>query len=320
MAAEDIDIALDDFEVQLEQLRALYERYFQGTEEIEPSIARQDVDRRFSVLRRAHIPGSAPRLRLQLLAQRYDSLQQYWARTCREIENGTYHREHVQEMFAAEQGTRAAGNRSGGDRDVPDPHTGSERTPISGEIFREMLQSGMHLSGEAKRAGEEAKAAENRPAIGPIGSKAPAALKLAELGRLELDFDEEPAPLKSALPRPATAASPPMPQPALIKEADLAAAPTRLERLPPQPATRPLPVTAAPLGSGIPDARIRELHAELVAARRTLQQGDGVSVDSLARTLRDAEQKLRAQHPDRVIDFQVIVRGGKPVVKPILRK
>lgn len=81
------------------------------------------------------------------------------------------------------------------------------------------------------------------------------------------------------------------------------------------PAARP----AAP-GGGISDARVRELHAELLAARRNLKQGDGVSLDSLARTLRDAEQKLRTQHQGGTIDFQVSIRDGKPVVKPVIRK
>jgi hypothetical protein len=81
------------------------------------------------------------------------------------------------------------------------------------------------------------------------------------------------------------------------------------------------PAAAAPRGdAGLSDDRVKALHAELVAARRNLNQGDAVSVDSLAKSLRDAEKKLRAQHQGKNVDFQVVVKDGKPIVKPIVRK
>ncbi|HVU01010.1 MAG TPA: MXAN_5187 C-terminal domain-containing protein [Polyangiaceae bacterium] len=100
------------------------------------------------------------------------------------------------------------------------------------------------------------------------------------------------------------------------------------------PVARPAPAQAARAGSpgaapapaapkndaGLSDARVRALHAELVAAKKTLNQGDAVSVDSLARSLRDAEKKLRAQHQGKAVDFQVVVKDGKPIVKPIVRR
>src|SRR6187401_595244 len=90
----DIDVALDELETRLERLRALYEQYFIGIEKLEPSIPRKDVDRRIYALRKVQIRNTAKRFKLQNLIQRYNTFQQYWLRTCREIENGTYHR-HV---------------------------------------------------------------------------------------------------------------------------------------------------------------------------------------------------------------------------------
>jgi glutamate mutase epsilon subunit len=51
-----------------------------------------------------------------------------------------------------------------------------------------------------------------------------------------------------------------------------------------------------------------------------LNQGDAVSLDALARTLRETERKLRAQHQGRSVDFQIVVKDGKAVVKPVVRK
>jgi hypothetical protein len=90
----DLDVALAELEARLERLRSLYEQYFIGIEKIEPSIPRQDVDRRIYALRKVQIRNTAKRFKLQNIIQRYNTFQQYWLRICREIENGTYHR-HV---------------------------------------------------------------------------------------------------------------------------------------------------------------------------------------------------------------------------------
>jgi hypothetical protein len=60
------------------------------------------------------------------------------------------------------------------------------------------------------------------------------------------------------------------------------------------------------------------LHDALVAERRRLQQPGKVSVDALASSLRDTEHKLRQQYADKNIDFHVVVKNGKAVVKPII--
>jgi hypothetical protein len=57
-----------------------------------------------------------------------------------------------------------------------------------------------------------------------------------------------------------------------------------------------------------------------VATRRKLNQADNVSIDSFARSLRETESKLRAQHKVSSVDFQVVVKDGKPVVKPVVRR
>ncbi|HET9956425.1 MAG TPA: MXAN_5187 C-terminal domain-containing protein [Polyangiaceae bacterium] len=94
MELDEVEAALDELEVRLERLRALYEQYFLGFEKLEPSVLRKDVDRRIYVLRKAHIRNTGRRFKLQTIIQRYNTFQQYWQRVCREIENGTYKR-HV---------------------------------------------------------------------------------------------------------------------------------------------------------------------------------------------------------------------------------
>lgn len=94
MQKDEYEAQLGDLEIRLERLRSLYEQYFLGIEKLEPGVARKDVDRRFWELRRIRMRNTALRFRFQTLIQRYNTLQQYWQRICRQIENGTYSR-HV---------------------------------------------------------------------------------------------------------------------------------------------------------------------------------------------------------------------------------
>src|ERR1051325_5772765 len=86
-----------------------------GIEKIEPTVPRKDVDRRFWLLRRTQIRNTARRFRLQVLIQRYNTFQQYWARICREIENGTYSRHllRAQKKLGEEPKTWQAKKRLG---------------------------------------------------------------------------------------------------------------------------------------------------------------------------------------------------------------
>jgi hypothetical protein len=93
MESSEIEQLLDDLETRMERLRALYEQYFLGIEKLEPQTPRKDVDRRIVVVRREQVRNTALRFRFTTLLQRYNTLQQYWARTTREIENGTYRRD-----------------------------------------------------------------------------------------------------------------------------------------------------------------------------------------------------------------------------------
>src|SRR6185436_16446746 len=93
MEGIEIEKALDDLETRIERLRALYEQYFMGIEKLEPQIPRKDVERRIHLLRKEQIRNTALRFKFQMLIQRYNTLQQYWARVTREIESGTYRRD-----------------------------------------------------------------------------------------------------------------------------------------------------------------------------------------------------------------------------------
>jgi hypothetical protein len=68
-----------------------------------------------------------------------------------------------------------------------------------------------------------------------------------------------------------------------------------------------------------PDDRAKELHKKLMELKRQNKETGHVSLENLAKTLRETENKLREQHKNRKIDFDVVIRDGKAIVKPTVR-
>ena len=357
MQAEEIDVALDELETRLDRLRSLYEQYFLGIEKIEPTVARKDVDRRFWILRRTHIRNTARRFRLQVLVQRYNTFQQYWVRICREIENGTYSRHllRAQKKLGAEPKTWAAKKRLGYFRRRADGDNGSaSERPSSAEELGALLDGPMNLDAEAARAAEEAlRSAETRSREATAPSDAPPARgvvapplenppkarpeppRRGALEMLDLDLDDDlpparplprpappvsrtaPQPLPRPVPKPASPSAPAVPQPpARVSLPKPAGAPAPERR--PEPAKAPPAPQAA--GGSITEERLKQIHAEFSAAKRQAKQSDAVSLEALSRSLRESEKRIQAQHPGRNVDFHVVVKDGKPIVKPIVRK
>ena len=367
MEPAELDVQLEELEVRLERLRALYEQYFMGIEKLEPTIARKDVDRRIYVLRREKIRNTGKRFKLQTIIQRYNTFQQYWHRICREIENGTYRR-HVlraEKNFGPNELLTIAARRRFG--------KGAARAPEPEPARAEQESSPAPVAAEPEPAAPPpapvAAAAKASPPPPPQRAAAQApppkrAGKPQQFESLDLDMDflgdwdpaaaakrasakpsEPPArpappakPSTRPLPRPALASAPPAapaPKPVAAAPAAPAApappaaavpAPRVPPLQPPAPVRKPLPraepkpAAAAPAGAGpIDEARIRDLHGRLNELKRQNQEAGQVSLEGLAKTLRATEEKLRQQHAGRKIDFDVVVKDGKAVVKPIVR-
>ena len=71
--------------------------------------------------------------------------------------------------------------------------------------------------------------------------------------------------------------------------------------------------------NALSDRRVEQLHKKLVATKAKLKQDGKVSVAGLAKSLRATEEKLRKKHAGRTVEFQIVVKGGKAVVKPVLK-
>jgi hypothetical protein len=65
--------------------------------------------------------------------------------------------------------------------------------------------------------------------------------------------------------------------------------------------------------------RVRALHHELVEAKSKTHEAGEVSLSSLTRKLETTAKALSVKHGGKQIDFAVVIKDGKAIVKPIVR-
>jgi len=77
---------------------------------------------------------------------------------------------------------------------------------------------------------------------------------------------------------------------------------------------------ASGAADGLSESRMRQIYGEYVAAKRSVKESTaGVTFDALSKQLRQQAEKLEASHPGRKVDYSVVMKNGKPTLKPILR-
>jgi hypothetical protein len=195
------------------------------------------------------------------------------------------------------------------------------RTPL----VKEGLASGAPVAPQAQLVVAPRPPAAPLPAAPPIDAPLHAASRA------------RPAPPRPAARAPAVSApaAPPSPAPVasssgikpmaapIVRPAAAASAirsPITTTTAEPAPKLAPAkPAVPAPSAPAVTDARVRELHARLVEAKRQTQDAGTVSMEGLAKSMKATEAKLREQHKNRKIDFDVVIKDGKAVLKPIVR-
>jgi hypothetical protein len=132
-----------------------------------------------------------------------------------------------------------------------------------------------------------------------------------------MDFLGDWDPAKAAKKPAAVSATEPE-APRALEAKPPAEKPSAAQR--PARAARPVkPAAPKPAAAPLTEDRIRELQGRLNDLKRQNREAGQVSFDGLAKSLKATEEKLRRQHEGRRVDFDVVIKDGKAVVKPIIR-
>lgn len=125
-----------------------------------------------------------------------------------------------------------------------------------------------------------------------------------------------PAP---ARPLPPQRPSAPLPPRAPSPPQRAAAAPTGPK---PPAAARPAPAarSASPTRQDLSDDRVKEIYREYVNAKRKCNEStSSVTEANLARSLRSSAEKLSKKHKGKRVDYEVVIKNGHAVLKPVVK-
>ena len=287
MTPKEFEIMLSETEMQLSRIKHLYEQWFQGIERIEPQIPRKQFDRALHELRKVKPRNTALRFRYQTLIQRYTTLQTYWRRIGRQIEEGTYRRD----LLRARRRREAAradrqlenGRRSSNPLELdPNDDTNMDQLIADASDRMDELLKTPEPSSKVASLDLERSAPGARPAVAP---------------------QEEPPTARFGKPQSR--------RPALKREKSTPAiSPSR--RAPP-------PITTRSKGPG--EARMRQIYDSYVEAKRSNnERTDKIDYETVAKSLKKMVPKLDRKHKGKRVDFKVVVKDGKVGIKPVVKK
>jgi hypothetical protein len=99
-------------------------------------------------------------------------------------------------------------------------------------------------------------------------------------------------------------------------------APRAVPESPAKPAPPPPNPSASLNGddAGLSPARLRQIYGAYVDAKRQAHESTAaITYDKVASNLRDTAKQLRDKHQGRAVDFEVVMKNGKPVLKPVVK-
>ncbi len=329
MNAQEFAKILDEIDTKIARVRALYESYFQGTERLEPTIARRDIERNIDMVKRGCPNNTSSRFRLNTLLARYSTYAAYWQRTCRQIEDGTYHKQHER------MGRR---KRTNGARNV---QALVSVPPVQEVAFDDQelnaFMEGMDAARTGKPPAKVAAAPASQEEDDDVDTLPPAAktpeirVRSESASKLALDIRTSPSPPRTPA-RTGSSFAPP--KVVLQKDASKISvpAPPRSPRprtaTPPrvqvatklQPAAPKMPPRPAPRETS-PEENMQKLFERYVDARQKNNEStERVRYETVVQTVEKMMPKLREKHGNKAIDFDVILVDGKVGIKPKIRE
>jgi hypothetical protein len=295
MTPKEFEIMLSDAEVQLSRIKHLYEQWFQGIERIEPQIPRKQFDRALHELRKVKPRNTALRFRFQTLIQRYTTLQTYWRRIGRQIEEGTYRRDLLRARRRREASRAQREQERQGGSNSPlelDPNSDVNMDELIADASNRMDELLTAPEPSSKVATLDVDASTATPPEKPAPRARPASAQQAEQAAVRFGKPQSRRPVPKR------------------EKSSPAITPSR--RAPP-------PIAARSKGPG--EARMRQIYDSYVEAKRSNnERTDKIDYETVAKSLKKMVPKLDRKHKGKRVDFKVVVKDGKVGIKPVVKK
>lgn len=340
MKKAEFEALIKDLEGELGLLKARYEQWIQGIERIPPARQKDRLERRLRELRREQPNNTAMRYRFQAVFARWTTMNTYWQRITRQIEEGTFRRD----VQKAKRKKLKVQEQRESQPEGTEPPAFELDQPLELDLDVDFDSE----IGAALAALEETPSAKKQAFGRPVPSVPAAAPPPAPP-----PVPPVPPPPPRSLPAPGSAVYPPppptpsdprgrpvpLPPPPPPKQAPRQPEPS--SRTVPTVSPRPLvprqvPRTPAALRAapqpgrfppqaaqpgrappGLSERDLQHVYDKYVdAKRKNNERVDNLSREKLAQKIRAMEPKLRQKYGSANVDFEVVVKGGRVGLKP----
>lgn len=305
--AENAQKECAEIEVELMELKAMYEQYFLGQERRPPTVPHNALKKRMQALRNTFVNSTPVKFRIQNLQQRVQTFERLWERSLQEIEAGTYKRDVFKAKRHLEERKK---KKQQGD--------GHDEFHIDEDLDLSDLDEGDDLD-SAMAAAEQA---VSKPAVAPsvAPAVAPAIPSIKPLVPNVTPGAGKPAVTPAGVPA-ITAQLPTGTNPALKPNPSAPRPPAVTGSTPAhKPGAAPPSKPQAPVGSdgGLNEQKIKAIYdAYLMAKKRCGEDTSKLSLDSVATTLRSQVPALMKQHNAKSVEFKVVIKDGKAVLRAL---
>jgi len=337
----------EDLDAEIAALRAAYEQYFMGIERMPPVEMHKAVTKRLAKLKGQFVRQTAQKFRINNLQTKLSSYERLWSRTLKEIEDGTYKRdvykvkrkaqtqqkkpsrsdepeqidevEEVQELpppvEAAPKAPEPGKSPSLPDLAAMQPLGG--RTPsLSGVPAIQPLVKTPSLTGvPAIQPLTKTPSLPGVPSVQPLGGgRTPSlpgvpAVQPQALGASALPKTSTGLPSVAPVAKPGSGSHPVVPRPG--------APAVGASRPQPSSPNAPRPVSATSPDS-VSDSKLRAVYDAYVTAKKRNQEDTSkLSFESVAANLRKQVPELMKKHNAQGVDFKVVIKDGKAVLKAV---
>ncbi len=333
--SEDAMQRCNELEAELAELRGAYDQYFMGNDRLPPSKKHDGFKKQFMKLKSSSVRQTAAKFRIESIGQKLLTFERLWDRTVQQIEAGTYKRD-LMRLKRHQKQVKAPGSADS-DFDV------DEDLDLS-----DLDEGGDDLASAFAAAEASAAARAPAPVIKPATGLAPAnapvaAPTLKPVVTPPAGLQPLTAPLAAARPvgpPRLTAAIPtgvspafkpmitaPVPTGATGSNPALRAATGLSPALKPAGATGSNPaLKAAPARppaaaggeGGLSDTKVKAIYdAYVMAKKRCGEDTRAVTLDSVASSLRKQVPELMKTHNAKTVEFKVVIKDGKAVLRAL---
>lgn len=282
----------DECERLLTALKVAYEQYFLGLERRPPTQQYEDFKKRVNRLKATFTKSTHTKFRINTLHQKFVTYERLWQRTLQEMEAGTYKRD----LYKAKLHGKKGGSI--------DERSTAKKKDSDFDITEDLGDMGLD------DALDEAAAAVSKPPPPPPAKVIPPVSAVVP-GIAPVVPGVQPA--AAAKPAAATArppgATPSAATPAVSKAASATPISPR-----PAVATPPKPVS----GDNVSDAKVKAIYdAYVTAKRRCGEDTSKLTIESVAQTVRKQVPELMKKHNAKGVDFKVVIKDGKALLRAV---